>query len=98
MNVAATIIEQLSGTVGRLVAMTGARDLLDLGNGIAFKLPRGMGPHRYIEIVLEPSDTYTVQFCKIVKYRKVVNREVGDVYADNLRELFEAETGLAMAL
>lgn len=93
-TVANTIRQQLGGQ--RFVAMTGARDLVDIGNGLAFRLPRGLAKAGINSVVvrLDPSDTYTVMFNK---RRGVDLKHVAAhtfVYADQLQALFTAETGL----
>jgi len=95
LQIAKTIIEQLGGN--RFAAMTGAKNFTSLGNGLSFKLP-GAGFTKnsinYVKIILDPSDTYTVEFGKIrgINY-KVINT-LNDVYFDQLQEIFTRETGL----
>jgi len=98
-TIATTLLEQLTaGRLGRFVAMTGARNMLLLDDGISFKLPRGMGPYRYVRIVLDASDTYTIDLGRIYRYEFKVAKSIEMVYADALRACFARETGLDLSL
>ena len=99
-EVAATILTQLGGR--RFMAMTGAKNFLALndGNGgIRFNLPRFPGLKiNLIEIVLNGSDLYDVKFSRV---HGLTLKEISshtDIYFDQLRELFESETGLRTSL
>lgn len=93
-----TILAQLGGS--RFQAMTGAKDYVHDETSLEFSLP----DHRInrVKITLDPSDTYTVEFgCArkeqwIDNYTLIDRRE--DVYAENLREVFERVTGLRTSL
>jgi ribonucleotide monophosphatase NagD (HAD superfamily) len=97
--VAKTILAQLGGN--KFVLMTGAKQLIDLGNGLQFKLPSTREFVRQgincVRVVLEASDTYTVEFFKIGKAVKTIATH-SDVYAENLAQIFRAETGLDTSL
>lgn len=97
-STAQIILSQLGGS--RFCAMTGAKDLLDLGNGLRFRIGRNAKRITHVEIVLDPSDTYTVRFYRITKRGLDVElvRELDLIYADNLRDHFEIETGLYTSL
>lgn len=98
MTVASTIIEQLGGN--QFIAMTGAKQFVDTGNGLQFGLPsrfanRGINK---VQIQLAADDTYITKFWKIsgTKFRLIEN--IGGVYAGSLREIFERTTGLDVSL
>jgi hypothetical protein len=95
MQVANTILSQLGGN--RFLAMTGARDLMGSENSLTMRLPRGAKSGiTHIRVTLDPSDTYTVKAMKFNK-RALQMTDIAtqdDVYADNLRDIFEAMTGL----
>ena len=104
LDVANTIVEQLGGR--KFIAMTGARNFVGSDKGVSFKLPGGGGFCKsginFVEIELEPGDTYTVTFLKMRKQNGVpaamftsIKR---DVYFAMLQELFTRETGLAVRL
>lgn len=99
---AATILTQLGGH--RFVAMTGAKQLINRGNGLSFGLPTTRhyvkNGASHVFITLDPSDTYTVRFTKW-NARKLEHVEIAahsGVYCDMLRSIFTAETGLETRL
>jgi hypothetical protein len=102
VTVANTILDQLGGA-NVLSAMLGARNFVAYRKGLMFSLPPGFARNsiRKVEIVLDPSDTYTIQFYKPTKGiptdYEVVKR-VDMIYADQLVEIFERETGLRVKL
>lgn len=96
-TIARTIIEQLgNGTL----YMLGAKDLLDLGDGLSFRV-RGSRRANYVEIRLTPADLYDVSIRKIGRapsYRVTEVCDAKGIYCDQLHELIERETGLATRL
>lgn len=98
-QVAQTILQQLGGQ--RFIAMTGARNLVFEKKCLYFRLPRANKGIKIVRIRLMPSDTYEVKFVKQARSPSFEETEVAsydDVYAENLRGVFEAETGLATSL
>jgi hypothetical protein len=104
IDIATTILAQLGGS--HFVSMTGARALTACDSGLRLKLPGNMTRERinWMEVRLEPSDTYTVTFAserrprgKAWAERKVMHT-FEDVYCDQLRDLFEEVTGLLTSL
>lgn len=96
MEIAKTILSQLGG---KLVCMTGARDLIGHPDGLSFKFPAptpSKGNH--CQITLLPSDTYRVTFRHLrSKHVKTVVTFEG-VYCDQLMDIFEQQTGLYLTL
>jgi len=93
--VAKTILEQLGGN--KFVVMTGAKNFINWGNGLSFKLPGAEFAKQginYVKITLDPSDTYTMEFGRTrgSEY-KVINTH-NNIYFDVLQEVFTRETGL----
>jgi len=64
---------------------------------LSFKF-KGSTKANYVNIALDPSDTYTLQFGKIVKYDLKPTGEIHGVYADQLKRTFEKFTGLYLSL
>lgn len=97
-EIAATILRQLGGS--RFLAMTGAKDCLDIGNGFRCRIGRNSKRITHLEIVLDPSDTYTINFYRITKRGLDVDliESLDMVYADNLRSHVEISTGLSLSL
>ena len=97
-EIATTILNQLGGR--RFVMMTGAKDFIITKNELSFKIGRNCNSINRVLIALDPSDTYTIKFCrdrlskKTWEFsRKVVN-EISDVYCDMLQPVFTQYTGL----
>jgi len=95
-TIANTILDQLGGA-GRLQAMIGAKHFLADDNSLAFKFPNRRGPN-WVKITLDPSDTYTVTFGRIVKYELRSSSTVSGIQCGQLKSLFENTTGLALSL
>lgn len=94
MTAAETIRQQLGGS--KFTAMTGARDFVNTGCGLQFRLPRIAGCRvRYVRIELTPADLYNVKFYD-TNVRELATAE--GVYADQLRATFTEQTGLATSL
>ncbi|PCJ68246.1 MAG: hypothetical protein COA62_15900 [Rhodobiaceae bacterium] len=93
MDTAKTILEQLGGN--RFIAMTGAKMLVNHGDALSFRLPRGTtNKANHVKVTLDALDTHTVTFTKIrgTDFKEVSSHE--GVYNDSLQEVFTSETGL----
>lgn len=93
-SVASIILEQLGG--GQFIAMTGAKDLVDGGDYLGFKLPSHFARNgiNYVRITLTPDDLYNIEFGKIRGFDYIVVEEYNGVYFDQLQEIFTQITGL----
>jgi hypothetical protein len=95
MGVAEIIREQI-GPIAFLMMGT-KKDIWKDGNSLIFKV-RG-SKWQKIKITLQPSDTYDVEFFRIVRGTfKVVQKKVEDVYVDMLHDIIEDETGLCLSI
>jgi hypothetical protein len=98
--IAQTILTQLGGR--RFLAMTGARALVAHDRALSFRLPGAggfcKGGINRVRITLNALDTYDIEFTRVrgIKVTPVV--KLFDVYAEQLREAFTRETGLAVSL
>lgn len=91
-EIAQTILNQLGGGMFRI--MTGAKNFTAVENGLQFKIGGGASKKiNFVEVKLDPSDTYTVKFSKIVKFDVKPISEFFNIYCDELQELFTTETG-----
>lgn len=91
MSVANVILQQLGGN--RFLAMTGAKQLVNLGNGLQFAIGRGAKNKANKVVITLADDLYTVRFVNI---RGVNIKECGTVemvYGDKLAEVFTEQTG-----
>jgi hypothetical protein len=95
-QVGQTILVQLGSN--RFLAMTGAKQLVDLGDGLQFGLPRGARNKANKVRITLVADEYTVEFWYIrgANMRKI--SEFERVGAEALRGLFTSETGLDINL
>ena len=97
MTTAQTIINQLGGN--RLVAMTGARQFVNTGSGVNFRVGRGArNSINLISISLNGFDLYDVQFLRTRGVAMTTVGEFENVFAGNLRSLFTSETGFALTI
>ena len=95
-QIAETIVQQLGHSTGRMKAMVGAHSFMATESGLQFKMKaRAKGSIKVCQIELLPSDTYRVRF---LGRTGIVKAEHTGVYAEDLRPLFERETGLYLSL
>jgi len=101
-----TILDQLTQITGfrntaynRLIAMIGASHFVtdDNGNTIMFKF-KGSKKYNFIKITLNSNDLYTVHMKKIWGTKFLNEFTINDVYCDQLKPLFEKQTGLYLCL
>lgn len=95
-GVAETILAQLGGN--KFITMTGAKNFVKSDNSLKFNVGKAKNGIKIIRIVLDKSDTYTVEFAKLVKYDYKVVETRSNVYADNLKDVIGRVTGLALSL
>jgi hypothetical protein len=100
MQVAETILAQLGGQ--RFVAMTGARNLVGEANrdrgALTFKVGRNARGVTHVRITLTDADLYRVETLKVRGGVVATLADVQGVYADKLRQVFTAATGLDTSL
>lgn len=96
MKTSYEILNQLGGN--RFRAMTGARDFIDIGNGLRFSLP---GPSGFVKnginrvrIALNGNDLYDVEFARYRAGAYKVIAELKDVGVEDLAHVFRENTGL----
>lgn len=63
MEVSKTILSQLGGN--RFIVMTGAKDFVAIDNGLKFRIGRNKSKANVVRIILDPDDTYTMEFWSI---------------------------------
>ena len=93
MSIANEIYRQLGGN--KFAVMTGAKNFIDIENGIRMKIGRNKTNHNWMEVTLNSLDLYDVAFAKLTKLgeRKSL-KEYKNGYNDSLVELFETHTGM----
>ena len=106
--IAKTIYNQIGGR--RFTVMTGAKDFITIDNGLRFKIGRNGSKANMVEIKLNGSDLYDMEFIKFSPVHLSINHRKGtadwkdevrqtirkfdDIYFDQLQELFTEATGL----
>jgi hypothetical protein len=105
-EIAQTILEQLGN--GKFKVMTGAKHFMALPigqgtfGGLSFRLPGAGGfcknSINYVSIELTPMDEYVMTFSRIRSGDVKVISMHRDIQCDQLREIFEQETGLRTSL
>lgn len=97
-QVGKTILDQMGG-YGRLRMMLGIKQITDLPRGVGFEWPnRQRSRGNYVEITLKPSDTYEMEFFNLSVRGKKSVKKYRDVYADQLVDIFEKQTGWYLRL
>lgn len=97
LAIATTIAKQIGA---RAFFMLGTRQKLATENGLLFDL-RGSPLHIHkIQVRLDPSDTYTVQFWTgaMGRHPAKLIHEADNIYADGLCQCIEINTGLRTQL
>jgi hypothetical protein len=98
MQIQETIIDQLGR--GKFIAMTGAGSFVYIRRGIQFSFRGSKIANKCVITLDDGTDTYTIKFYKLNMLKGtcplVSSREL--VYADTLRDVFKAETGLDVTL
>jgi len=96
-DVARIIWEQLGGNKFRV--MTGAKNLLNTGDGLAMRIGRNSSNSNYLKITLNSMDTYDMEFAKLTRMgEKKSVTEYNDVYNDMLTDIFTSHTGMYTSL
>lgn len=99
LEVANTIRQQIGN---RAFFMMGAKDLAGDENSLRWRVGRNAKGVNLVQVQLDPDDTYTVRSYRVRKVNhvpeaKVVSEDSG-VYADNLHQIIESQTGLYLSL
>ncbi|AWY03317.1 TPA: hypothetical protein R4328_001440 [Pasteurella multocida] len=98
MNIAEIILEQLGGN--RFLIMTGAKNLVNTGNGLAFSLPANFAKEKinHVHIALTKEDLYDVTYSnrRGINFKEITKSEA--IYCDMLEADFTETTGLSLRI
>lgn len=94
--IARTIWEQMGGH--KFAIMTGAKNFVDTGNGLAFRIGQNCKRINAVEITLNGLDLYDLKFSRVRKNVGAVIAKYTNIYAEDLQNLFTLETGMATRL
>ena len=90
---AKTLLKQLGGN--KFIMMTGAKQMSIGKNGLTMKIGRNSKSITHVAIDLDRGkDLYIMKFIRVRKGIPKVVKQYDSVYADNLNNIFEKETGL----
>jgi len=90
---AKTLLRQLGGN--KFIMMTGAKQMSIGKDGLTMKIGRNSKSITHVAIDLDRGkDLYTMKFIRVRKGIPKVVKQYDGVYADNLNNIFEKETGL----
>jgi hypothetical protein len=96
-SVAEEIFQQLGA--GRMTAMIGVSRIRHGKDRIIVRFKaRAIGGINKFEIILDPSDTYTVKLYRETVKGDSLKYETSDIYCDQLIDLLEKQTGLAFRM
>lgn len=95
ITIARTILNQLGGA-NKLVAMTGAYNFRDLGNGLSFRIKNQKA--NYIKIIMNGKDLYDVEIGRVRGNTYKVVAEGKDIYYDMVIDFIESNTGMYLTL
>ena len=91
-----TLIQQLWGR--QFALLTGAKDFVAGEDRLTMRIGRNPKRVSHVRITLDPSDTYRMEFLNVRAGECRTVAEVPGVYHDQLKDVFEAHTGLFVTL
>lgn len=90
MNIAQTILSQIKTLDARALWAWGAKDLVNTGSGLQFKVG-GMAKFKgQVLVKLNASDLYDIEFFKIRKGEIKVTNTFNDVFAEDLVSMIDS--------
>lgn len=94
MNTAQVILQQIQALDPRAILAWGAKDFMNMGDGLKFKTS-GLTPWKgYVYIKYnEGKDLYQLQFFRFRKMEVKMDRVVEDVYAEDLVSIIDEVVG-----
>jgi len=95
MSVATTIRSQIGG---KALFMIGAKQLVDTGSGLKFKIGKNAKGVTHVTVTLTPADTYDVKFHRVWGSKITLKAECEGIYVDMLHAAIEEHTGMYTSL
>ena len=96
-QIASEILNHLGG-LGKLSAMTGAKNFIAIDNGVRFRIGRNSAGVNTVTVTLNSLDLYDTEYARIrtIKHMPTYKRLSGSdgIYNDMLKADFEHETGM----
>jgi len=98
-NLALNHLTNSANGQNRIRAMIGASQLSATDQTVGFKFMRGASnKSNYLKLTITSDDLYKMEFIRIYGMKVITIKEVDGLFFDQLKELFEAETKLALSL
>lgn len=92
MSIAKTILSQIKTLDPMALFAWGAKDFVNMGNGLKFKTSGMVGWKGYVYVKYDEGlDLYNVIFAKIRKSDWIVQKEVSGVYFDQLIDIIDEQ-------
>lgn len=95
-DIASQIIAKQIGN--RALFMFGARNLMAGDRRLTFKVAQNAHRVTHVVVTLDPTDTYRVEFVRIVGRKVTTLATRSDIYSDALADTISAGTGLNHSL
>jgi len=94
MTIANTIVNQINAIDSRAVWAWGAKEFINMGDGLKFKTSGMVKWKGYVYIKLnEGTDLYDIQFARIRKYEWKIDKELNGVFAEDLVSVIDNKVG-----
>lgn len=91
-----TVANEIARQIGsRAFFMMGTKQKLGDQNSLSFDVKGSRW--KWVKILLEPNDTYTIFFRKINRKNELIEEKVEDVYCDSLHDVIERHTKLYLS-
>lgn len=94
MNVAQTILSQIKMLDRRALMAWGAKDFVNMSDGLKFKSSGLVRWKGYVYIQYDKGyDLYNIKFFRIRKHEIIVDKEVQGVYVEDLVRIIDSQVG-----
>lgn len=93
MTIATVIRDQIKTIDAMALWAWGAKDLIDLGDGLQFKSSGMVTWKGLVSIRLNGKDLYDVEFGRVRKFEYKSVKKVNDVFAEDLVNVIELQVG-----
>lgn len=98
-NLALNHLTNSANGQNRVRSMIGANQLSANDNSVGFRFMRGSSnKSNYLRLTINSNDLYKMEFIRIYGMKVTTIKEVDGLFFDQLKEIFEAETKLALSL
>lgn len=94
IDIARTILDQIKMIDRRALMAWGAKEMVDMGDGLKFKTTGLVRWKGYVYIQYnEGTDLYDITFARIRKYEWIVDKKVEGVFVEDLVSIIDRQVG-----